>query len=249
MKSRREGKVKSRREKREKKRETKVNQEVDQNGYRDRPKEIGPLQPKTQRQAEMIMAIENNSVVFATGPAGTGKTYISGAMGAEYLKEKSHNLILARPMVGTEDMGHLPGDVNEKYAPWIEPIVQVLRERLGRGHVEAMMRTGRIQAIPLALMRGRSLNDSFIILDEAQNATPEQIKMVLTRLGENSKMVIDGDERQSDLRDRRGVRVESGLSDALHRLSGVRDIDCIEFSREDIVRHGLIKEILRRYEL
>lgn len=237
----------SRREKRQRKR-----QANDQNSWGETPqvkeKAIKPLFPKTEKQADLIHAINCSSVTFATGPAGTGKTYIAAAVGAEFLKEKTHDLILSRPMIGTEDMGHLPGTLDEKYAPWIEPIIQVLIERLGAGHVRALLKDGRIKAIPLMFMRGYTFNDSYIILDEAQNSTPDQMKMVLTRLGRNSKMVIDGDERQSDLKDRNGNLLGNGLSDALRRLSAVNDISSVEFQRKDIVRHGLIRDILDCYE-
>lgn len=208
-----------------------------------------PLEAQTEAQAHLMMAIDNKDIVFITGPAGTGKSYIPSAMAAESLNNgEIERIVIARPMQSCgEDMGFLPGDISEKYAPWVQPIMDVLEERLGKSCAEYMVKCGRIQWSPLQFMRGKSIKSSWVILDEAQNTTPEQMKMFLTRMGEGSKLIINGDLNQSDLHDRRGASVVSGLADAIDRFYDVPQVAHVHFELEDIVRHGLIREILIRY--
>lgn len=209
-----------------------------------------PLSAQTEAQGQMISQIQTKDITLVTGPAGTGKTYVAASLAAEMLSNKQiDKIILTRPMVACgEDMGFLPGEKEEKYAPWVAPIMDVLEERLGKGYVEYLIKSKKIVTSPLQFMRGSSLKDSFIICDEAQNITPDQMKMFLTRIGEGSKMVIDGDMKQSDLIDRRGTRLISGLEDAVNRLRKIPEIGFVEFTREDIVRHGITRKILDAYE-
>ena len=165
------------------------------------------------------------------------------------MADLDQDIIITRPMVGvSEDMGHLPGSLEEKFGPWTQPVFEVLNERLGKSHVEGKAKAGHIRAIPLMFMRGMSLKNSFIIADEMQNATPEQFLMLITRLGEGSTLVIDGDVRQSDLKDKRGTNMKNGLQDALERLQGIPEIAVVEFALSDIVRHGLTRKVLERYD-
>jgi len=212
-------------------------------------KNIQPLQAKTEAQGQFIAGIIKNDIMFGLGPAGTGKTFVSTSLAAEALANgEIEKIIFTRPMVEAgEKMGHLPGGLDEKYAPWVQPLVSVLNTKLGVNDVEGKMKSQKIEALPLMFMRGRSLDNAWIILDEAQNTTPEQMKMFLTRIGENSKIIIDGDITQSDLVDFRGESIPNGLQDALDRLSGIGGIDKVEFTEEDIVRNPLIKTILQRY--
>jgi phosphate starvation-inducible PhoH-like protein len=213
-------------------------------------KKVKPLQAMTEAQGQLISQIQSKDITLVTGPAGTGKTYVAAGLAAEYLDTKQvSKIIITRPMVACgEDMGFLPGEKEEKYAPWVAPIMDVLEERLGKGYVEYLIKSKRIITSPLQFMRGSSLKDAFIICDEAQNITPDQMKMFLTRIGEGSKMVIDGDMRQSDLVDKRGVRQLSGLQDAVQRLEHIPQIGFVEFDRADIVRHGITRKILDAYE-
>lgn len=209
-----------------------------------------PISPLTEAQGQMISQIVSKDIIFVNGCAGTGKTYVSAALAAEALENNQiEKIIITRPMQGCdEDMGFLPGDESEKYAPWCEPVMDVLEERLGKSYVKNLIKLGRIQCKPLMFMRGKSLSDAWILADEMQNATPDQMKMLLTRIAENSKLIIDGDIKQSDLKDGRGVRQLSGLTDALSKLKGIPEIGFVEFTRDDIVRHGIIRKILDRYE-
>lgn len=209
-----------------------------------------PLRAMTEAQGQLMSQIQTKDITLVTGPAGTGKTYVVAGMAAEMLKEhKVDKIIITRPMVACgEDMGFLPGEMGEKYAPWVAPIMDVLEERLGKGHVDYLLKNGRIILSPMQFMRGSSFKDAFIICDEAQNVSPDQMKMFLTRIGQGSKMVIDGDMKQSDLIDKRGVRQVSGLQDAVDRLRGISGIGFVEFLREDIVRHGITRKILEAYE-
>jgi phosphate starvation-inducible PhoH-like protein len=215
-----------------------------------RYKQIPPLEAKTEAQAHLIMATETNDIVFGVGPAGTGKTYVFAALAADALRNNEiDQVIITRPQSACdEEMGFLPGDEEEKFAPWLVPIVEVFKERLGAGAYEYMVKHEKIRTAPFTLMRGRSFKNAYVILDEAQNSTPSQMKMFLTRLGEGSKLMINGDPKQSDLKDGRGVIKVNGLDDALDRLSGVPGIEACFFTRDDIVRHGLIRDILDRYE-
>jgi phosphate starvation-inducible PhoH-like protein len=204
-----------------------------------------PLQARTPAQQSYINAIKNNCLTFGIGPAGTGKSYCAGALAAEALESgRIERIILTRPAVEAgENLGFLPGELEEKYAVYIDAFRDILNERLGQGVVDYCLRHGRILGAPLAYMRGKTFNNNtFVILDEAQNTTPEQMKMFLTRIGENSRVVINGDIRQSD------IRGPNGLADAVERLRGLPGVHVHAFERADIVRSGLVRHILDRYE-
>jgi len=205
-----------------------------------------PLRPRTKAQKEYIHAIRNHCLTFGIGPAGTGKSYCAGALAAEAMLDgQIERIIITRPAVEAgENLGFLPGDLDEKFAAYIDAFKEILSERLGAGTVKYLMRHGRIVAAPLAYMRGRTFkDDTFVILDEAQNTTPAQMKMFLTRIGDNCKVVINGDIKQSD------IRGPNGLADAVQRLKGVNSVYIHEFERSDIVRSGLVREVIDRYEV
>lgn len=205
-----------------------------------------PFRPRNEAQKRYINAIKNNHLTFGIGPAGTGKSYCAGALAAEALESgRIERIILTRPAVEAgENLGFLPGDLNEKFSAYIDAFRDILNERLGAGTVNYNLRHGRIVAAPLAYMRGKTFNqDTFVILEEAQNTTVEQMKMFLTRIGDNCKVVVNGDVLQSD------IKGANGLEDAIHRVSGLPNVHIHEFCREDIVRSGLVRELLDRYEL
>lgn len=204
-----------------------------------------PFLPKNASQKKYINAIKNHSLTFGIGPAGTGKSYCAGGVAAEAMQNgQIERIIITRPAVEAgESLGFLPGDVDEKFAAYIDAFLDILNIRLGAGTVKYLMRHGRIVAAPLAYMRGRTFGeDTFVILDEAQNTTPAQMKMFLTRIGDNCNVVINGDIKQSD------IKGPNGLEDAVERLSGVRSVYIHEFSRDDIVRSGLVRDVIDRYE-
>ena len=205
-----------------------------------------PVRCKTIGQKNYIKAMTDNTVTICTGPAGTGKTYLAIAMAVEALKrEDISRIILTRPAVEAgEHLGFLPGDLQSKVDPYLRPLYDALFEMLGEEKFNRCLERGIIEVAPLAYMRGRTLDDSFIILDEAQNTTTEQMKMFLTRLGFNSKMVITGDVTQIDLPD--GKR--SGLKEAVRILRNVDDIAIFRFTEKDVVRHRLVQDIIRAYE-
>jgi phosphate starvation-inducible protein PhoH and related proteins len=204
------------------------------------------LTPKTLNQRRYMEAIERNDLVFGVGPAGTGKTYLAVAMAVSALLNKRVNrIVLTRPAVEAgERLGFLPGTLQEKIDPYLRPLYDALGDMLDPEKVEKCLEKNVIEVAPLAFMRGRTLNDSFIILDEAQNSTPEQMKMVLTRQGFNSKMVVNGDTTQVDLPAGR----KSGLIDALEILNGVEGISFVHFNDRDVVRHSLVQRIVKAYE-
>jgi phosphate starvation-inducible PhoH-like protein len=204
------------------------------------------LAPKTINQRRYLEAIERNDLVFGIGPAGTGKTYLAVAMGVSaLLNKKVARIILTRPAVEAgERLGFLPGTLQEKVDPYLRPLYDALYDMLDSEKVEKLLERNTIEVAPIAFMRGRTLNDSFIILDEAQNSTPEQMKMVITRQGFNSKMVVNGDVTQIDLPS--GKR--SGLLDAVDVLRGVEGISFIQFDERDVVRHSLVQRIVKAYE-
>jgi phosphate starvation-inducible protein PhoH and related proteins len=204
------------------------------------------LAPKTVNQRRYLEAIERNDLVFGVGPAGTGKTYLAVAMAISALIAKRvSRIILTRPAVEAgERLGFLPGTLQEKIDPYLRPLYDALYDMLEADKVEKFIERAAIEIAPLAFMRGRTLNDSFIILDEAQNSTPEQMKMVLTRQGFNSKMVVTGDVTQIDLPG--GKR--SGLLEAVDVLKGVEGISFIPFDERDVVRHSLVQRIVKAYE-
>lgn len=201
--------------------------------------------PKTKGQIEYVEAIKNYDIVFGIGPAGTGKTYLAMAMAVNALKKGLvRRIILTRPAVEAgESLGFLPGDLVEKVSPYLRPLYDALRDMMEAEKVEQFTEQGIIEVAPLAFMRGRTLNEAFVILDEAQNSTPEQMKMFLTRLGFDSKTVITGDITQSDLR--QGERI--GLVDAMEKLKGIPEIKFINLTSEDTVRHELIQKIIEAY--
>jgi phosphate starvation-inducible PhoH-like protein len=204
------------------------------------------LAPKTVNQRRYLEAIERNDLVFGIGPAGTGKTYLAVAMAISALiGKKVSRIILTRPAVEAgERLGFLPGTLQEKVDPYLRPLYDALYDMLEAEKVEKLLERNTIEIAPIAFMRGRTLNDSFIILDEAQNSTPEQMKMVLTRQGFNSKMVVNGDITQIDLPN--GKR--SGLLDVIDVLRGVEGISFIHFDERDVVRHSLVQRIVKAYE-
>ncbi len=205
-----------------------------------------PISPRNANQARMVKSFDENDLTFALGPAGTGKTYIAIALAVRALKNKEiRRLILSRPAVEAgEKLGFLPGDMKEKIDPYLQPLYDALEDMLPPLKLKEYMDAGTIQIAPLAFMRGRTLNDAVIILDEAQNTTTQQMKMFLTRLGMSSKMVVTGDVTQIDLP--RSTR--SGLLSALRILKNVKGIGVIEYEKKDIVRHPLVQRIVDAYE-
>ena len=201
---------------------------------------------KTFNQKEYYRKIQDNDVVFGIGPAGTGKTYLAVVIGVALLKKNIvRKIILTRPVVEAgENLGFLPGDLKEKVDPYLRPLYDALYDVLGLEQTEKMIERGIIEIAPLAYMRGRTLEDAYIILDEAQNTTKQQMKMFLTRLGFNSKMVVTGDETQIDL----PKPVKSGLKHAKEILSDVKGIEFVQFETVDVVRHTLVQKIIESYE-
>lgn len=205
-----------------------------------------PVKPKTLGQKKYVEAIRKNTIVLGAGPAGTGKTYLAVAMAVTAFRAKEVNrIILTRPAVEAgEKLGFLPGDLQQKVDPYLRPLYDALFDMLGAEAFARYQERGSIEVAPLAYMRGRTLDDSFIILDEAQNTTREQMKMFLTRLGFNSKMVVTGDVTQIDLPDWK----RSGLTDAMKILRNVPDISINTFTEKDVVRHKLVQDIIKAYE-
>ena len=205
-----------------------------------------PIKPRTKNQQRLIEAYEKNDMVFAVGPAGTGKTYLSIALAVKALKEKTaKKIILSRPAVEAgEKLGFLPGDMKDKIDPYLQPLYDALEDMLPQVKLQDMMEKHIIQIAPLAFMRGRTLSDAVVILDEAQNTTPAQIRMFLTRMGWNTKMIITGDMTQIDL----PKNAKSGLVEAIHILNNVEGIGVVNLDRSDIVRHKLVTKIVNAYE-
>jgi len=204
------------------------------------------IKPRTAGQARYIEAIRKHDVVFSVGPAGTGKTYLAVAMAVEALKNQEiRKIVLVRPAVEAgESLGFLPGDLQAKINPYLRPLLDALHEMIDYDQIQRFMEQDVIEVVPLAYMRGRTLNSAFIILDEAQNSTIAQMKMFLTRMGEGSRIVIAGDTTQVDL----PTHSRSGLIDALSRLREIRGIAQIHLSKADIVRHRLVQDIVNAYE-
>ena len=205
-----------------------------------------PIKPKTLGQKKYLESIKNNTLTLGAGPAGTGKTYLAVAMAVNAFRAKEVNrIILTRPAVEAgEKLGFLPGDLQQKVDPYLRPLYDALFDMLGAESFQRYQERGSIEVAPLAYMRGRTLDDSFIILDEAQNTTREQMKMFLTRLGFNSKIVVTGDITQIDLPDGK----KSGLVEAMKILRGIDDIAINQFTEKDVVRHRLVQDIIKAYE-
>lgn len=205
-----------------------------------------PIVARTENQQRLVKAFEENDLVFATGPAGTGKTFVAIALAVKALKNKEiRKIILSRPAVEAgEKLGFLPGEMKDKLDPYLQPLYDALQDMIPAAKLKEYMENNVIQIAPLAFMRGRTLNDAVIILDEAQNTTTHQIKMFLTRLGMNAKMIITGDVTQIDL----PPTATSGLVQAMQILKGVKGIGKVEFEKKDIVRHKLVQRIVEAYD-
>ncbi len=204
------------------------------------------IRPRTPGQARYIDSIRENDLVFAIGPAGSGKTYLAVALAVEALKRHQvRKIVLVRPAVEAgESLGFLPGDLQAKINPYLRPLLDALREMVDYDQIKRYMEMDVVEVLPLAYMRGRTLNESFIILDEAQNTTVSQMKMFLTRMGEGSKIVASGDITQTDL----PPHSSSGLQDALRRLRHIQGVDVIRLTKADIVRHRLVQDIVHAYD-
>ncbi len=206
------------------------------------------IQAKSKNQADYIETIRKNDVIIAIGPAGTGKTFLSVAMAVQALKDgEIHKIIITRPIVeaGGEKLGYLPGDLEEKINPYLRPIYDAFEAMLGPGHVDDYIRNKTIEIAPLAYMRGRTLENAYIILDEAQNANETQVEMLLTRMGEGSKIIITGDITQVDL----PKRTESGLASINEIIGHLDGVEFQYFTDEDVVRHPLVKKMVKCYEI
>lgn len=205
-----------------------------------------PIKARSQNQQALIEAYDKNDMIFAVGPAGTGKTYLSIALAVKALKEKTiKKIVLSRPAVEAgEKLGFLPGDMKDKIDPYLQPLYDALEDMIPAVKLQDMIEKHIIQIAPLAFMRGRTLSDAVVILDEAQNTTPAQIRMFLTRMGWNSKMIITGDRTQIDL----PREQKSGLVEALDILNGIEGIGIINLTKKDIVRHKLVTRIVNAYE-
>ena len=205
-----------------------------------------PIYPRNENQCRIVEEFKKNDMLFAVGPAGTGKTYTAIALAVRALKNKEiRKIILSRPAVEAgEKLGFLPGDMRDKIDPYLQPLYDALEDMVPMAKLKEYMEMNVIQIAPLAFMRGRTLNDAIVILDEAQNTTPQQIKMFLTRMGSNTKMIITGDLTQIDL----PSSVRSGLSHAMHLLRGIKGIGIVELNKKDIVRHKLVTRIVEAYE-
>jgi phosphate starvation-inducible PhoH-like protein len=205
-----------------------------------------PIRSKSTNQKKFVDTVKKHDVVFAVGPAGTGKTYIAVALAVRALKNKEiKRIIITRPAVEAgENLGFLPGELQEKIDPYLRPIYDALDDMIPSEKLKYYRENRVIEIAPLAYMRGRTLNNAFILLDEAQNTTPMQIKMFLTRLGKNSKLIINGDRTQIDLKPNQ----KSGLDDAIQILNNVRGIGLVELNEKDVIRHPIVKEIIKAYD-
>jgi len=211
-----------------------------------KPVRAAAFEPKNDKQRKYASAMRNDGgVVFGLGPAGTGKTYIAGTMACEALMDKRvEKIILTRPAVeaGGENLGFLPGTADEKFDAYFDPVRDVFEERLGKSFVEYLIKEGRIKCEPFAYMRGKTFKNCFVILDEGQNATADQFKLFLTRVGENATVVINGDESQVD------IKGQSGFVDAANRLMHISSVKVVMFEKKDIVRSGFCQEVVEAYE-
>ena len=204
------------------------------------------IMPRSPNQAAYLRLLEQRDLVLALGPAGTGKTYLAVATAVAFMRQRRvERIILSRPAVEAgERLGFLPGDLKEKVDPYLRPLYDALQDMLPEGKLQTRIEQGQIEIAPLAFMRGRTLSHAYVILDEAQNTTPAQMKMFLTRLGEGSRMVVTGDPSQIDL----PTGAPSGLADAVDRLQGLADIGTVVFDKSDVVRHPLVTRIVEAYE-
>jgi len=211
--------------------------------FTTRRKKAEPLAAKTQAQGQYLCALQSNELIFAIGPAGTGKTYVASSYAADLLQANEiERIIITRPNVEVgAGFGFLPGDLSEKYDPYLAPFREVMIQRMGQSTYEYHLKMETISPQPLAFMRGATFSNALVILDEAQNTTPAEMKMFLTRIGEHCIVVVDGDPEQCDLNG------PSGLMDAVHRLEGLPGVAVVEFTEDDIVRSGLVKMILIAY--
>lgn len=216
-----------------------VNQESTKT-YRNKTHEVcQPIVGKTEGQRELIRAIKRSTVVFITGCAGTGKTFLSTALAADALAQNEiYKIVCTRPIVSCgNDLGILPGTADEKLAPYMQPIVDVFNRRIGKKAVDCLVKNKQIQHIPLQLMRGASIDNAVILADEMENATPEQLEMLLTRIGENTTLIINGDIKQKDIKN-------SGLQNAIRKVGHIDGIEHVEMTVDDIVRSGIVKDIV-----
>jgi phosphate starvation-inducible protein PhoH and related proteins len=202
-----------------------------------------PIVARNYAQGMYLDSIRRNQITFAVGPAGTGKSYIATAYAAEQLYyKKIDKLIITRPAVEAEEsLGFLPGELEDKYAPYLAPIRDILDKLLGKSFVEYCLKVGYIEAVPIAHMRGRTFENAICLIDEAQNTTPNQMKLILSRIGEDCKFIVDGDVSQKD------IKVYSGLEDAIDRLGSIHGVETIRFLTNDIVRSGMCKKIIQAY--
>jgi len=215
-----------------------------QDVQRPAPRTPPAVEPANAAQTRYVNAIKSSQLTFALGPAGTGKTWVCTGLAAQALHNGDiEKLIITRPAVEAgENLGFLPGELEEKFDPYLQPFRDSLYHFLGKSFTEYLIKAGKIEAAPLAYMRGRTFKNAWVILDEAQNTTPKQMKMFLTRLGSDCKMVVNGDTAQTD------INGKSGLQDAVERLFYIPSIRVVKFKREDIVRSGLVQEIVECYE-
>ena len=206
--------------------------------------QYNPFTAKNDKQKKLFNYLDTFEITIAYGAAGTGKTACAVSKACEYLHEnKVNKILIARPAVEAgESLGFIPGEIQDKLAPWIAPVRTIMNEILGKSHVDFLIKVGKIEAMPLAYCRGHTFNNAYVILDEAQNTTPEQMKMFLTRIGHNSKMAITGDSSQTD------IRGKNGLEDIIHRINWIPSVKTIRFEREDIVRNSIISDILSSYD-
>lgn len=202
-----------------------------------------PIEALTEAQGHYMLSIDTNPVTYGLGPAGTGKTFVATALACDALIGREVDKIyITRPMVESEDIGYLPGEVEDKFRPYFRPVYDVMEERLGKGFTDYLIKVGKIEVAPLAFLRGRTLKNAFVILDEAQNTTPEQMKMFLTRMGENVRVVINGDEDQVD------IKGANGLTDSFRRFQDVPGFGYVIFEPEDVRRSALAQRVVVVYE-
>lgn len=202
-----------------------------------------PITARNYAQSAYLDSLRHNQITFAIGPAGTGKSYIATAYAAEQLYyKKIDKIVITRPAVeAEEELGFLPGDLSEKYAPYLAPIRDIFDKLLGKSFVEYCLKSGSIEPVPIGFMRGRTFENAICLIDEAQNCTPGQMKLILSRIGENCQYIVDGDVTQKD------ISGESGLTDAIHKLEHLPGVEVITFLNQDIVRSGLCKKIIQAY--